>query len=126
MDSNIPDMRINASSSQPGRQRKRGGQPGNHNAVKHGFYSAVFKQIESELLASETSTKFEGEIDLLRVLIKRTVDKANEHSDLSLEETFTLLRNISFAAAIIERLNRSKNLHLVNEQEFQILESREG
>lgn len=110
MTSNTIDIQKNPSSIEPGSRRKRGAQPGNHNAVKHGFYSAVFKQIESELLASQNGAKFEGEIDLLRVIVKRTMDKANEQTDLSLEESFSLLRNVSFALATMQRFARLENL----------------
>ncbi len=91
-------------------KRKRGAQAGNRNAFKHGFYTKTFRQMDGELLSSGKSPKFEGEIDLIRGLMKLTMDKANEQSSLSLEETLSLLRNVSFAAAIIERLSRAGGL----------------
>lgn len=90
-------------------KRKRGGQAGNRNALKHGFYSDSFKQREGELLASEGNADFEGEVDLLRVLIKRTMDKANEQEDLTLDENLSILRTVSFASMVLERLSRSKH-----------------
>jgi hypothetical protein len=59
-------------------QRKRGGQPGNQNAFKHGYYSEAFKkadQIDLDLAAGVEG--FDEEIALLRFKIKKAVVKGN-------------------------------------------------
>lgn len=50
--------------------RERGGQPGNRNALKHGFFSSQFTKQEKEnlnLLADDLTT----EIAMLRVVTRR-------------------------------------------------------
>ena len=50
--------------------RKRGGQPGNTNALKHGFYADVFNETEIEEIAYVREGLVD-EINLLRVALKR-------------------------------------------------------
>ena len=90
--------------------RKRGGQVGNNNALKHGFYSESFKLVENELLSSSDSENFESEIKLIRIIIKRTMDKIAQEDDLTLEENLSVMRTVSFAAAVLDRLRRSKHI----------------
>jgi len=92
--------------------RRRGAQPGNNNAYKHGFYSGSFMQLENELLSLHESERFEDESNLMRVLIKRTTDKLAETNDLSLEDYLSALCTISFAMAVLERINRSNRQQL--------------
>ena len=47
--------------------RKRGGQPGNSNAWKHGFYSRSFTKLEAKDLKVVTSLDLTNEIIMLRV-----------------------------------------------------------
>ncbi|MBE0681121.1 MAG: hypothetical protein IH589_04345 [Anaerolineales bacterium] len=101
---------VNDPASTNGMKRKRGGQLGNNNARKHGFYSESFKFLENELLSSSESENFEDEIKLIRVIIKRTMDKIAEENNLTLEENLSVMRTVSFAAAVLERLRRSKHL----------------
>jgi hypothetical protein len=53
------------------RERKRGAQPGNANAVQHGFYSRALPPTEWELHSSSAIDTLEWEIKALRVLINR-------------------------------------------------------
>ncbi len=63
-------------------KRKPGGQPGNHNAIKHGFYSRLFTKNELEDLAS-LGGYLEDEIAMMRVGLKRVFEMAcNEDPDL--------------------------------------------
>ena len=71
--------------------RKKGGQKGNKNAVKHGFYSRVLD--EAEKLDYETAAGVEGiddEIALLRVKIKSVLEKDPENVKLIMQATNTL------------------------------------
>ena len=58
-------------------RRKRGGQPGNLNALKHGFYSEQFKNVSAEDIELVISSGLEDEIALMRVLLRKYVDIAN-------------------------------------------------
>jgi hypothetical protein len=66
--------------------KKRGGQKGNQNARKHGFYSEVLD--ESQRIDFETATTVEGideEIALLRVKIKSLVQYNPENMRLIMQ-----------------------------------------
>ena len=53
-------------------RKKRGGQPGNTNAIKHGFYSKNFSLAERRGLKVTEGVVLGDEISLLRVLIRRS------------------------------------------------------
>ena len=72
-------------------KRRRGGQRGNQNARKHGFYSKVLD--EAERLDFELATGVEGiddEIALLRVKIKSVLENDPENIRLIMQATNTL------------------------------------
>jgi hypothetical protein len=72
-------------------ERKRGGQPDNQNARKHGFYSRVLD--EAERFDFELATGVEGiddEIALLRVKIKSLLEHDPENIKLIMQATNTL------------------------------------
>ena len=52
-------------------RRKRGGQAGNTNALKHGFYTKNFSLAERRGLEATKEIVLADEIALLRVLIRR-------------------------------------------------------
>ena len=60
--------------------RTRGGQPGNSNAVKHGFYSRKFRDLESQDLETVLREGLGDEIALMRVMIRRVFDFANDNA----------------------------------------------
>ncbi|MDO9087999.1 MAG: hypothetical protein Q7U53_17465 [Anaerolineaceae bacterium] len=60
--------------------RSRGGQPGNANAVKHGFYSRKFRDLESQDLETALRDGLGDEIALMRVMIRRVFDYANDNA----------------------------------------------
>ncbi len=60
--------------------KRRGGQPGNVNAVKHGFYSRRFRELEAEDLEAALRDGLGDEIDMMRVVIRRVFDYASEEA----------------------------------------------
>jgi hypothetical protein len=58
-------------------KRKRGAQPGNTNALKHGFYSHRFNNLEISDLNTALSDGLTDEIALLRVIIRRVFEYAD-------------------------------------------------
>ncbi len=59
-------------------KRKRGGQPGNRNAVKHGYYSQAFKEADQVDLDMAAGVEgFDEEIALLRFKIKKAMTEDN-------------------------------------------------
>ncbi len=63
-------------------RRKRGGQTGNLNALKHGFYSKHFKR--SELDDLEEIGDLQEEIQMMRVVIRRLLEAARECDDVGI------------------------------------------
>lgn len=74
-------------------KRKKGGQPRNQNARKHGFYSKILD--EAERLELEQAQDLEGldaEIAVLRVKIQSLLEKDPDNVKLLLVATGTLAR----------------------------------
>jgi len=74
-------------------KRKKGAQPDNKNAVKHGFYSKALH--EAERLSLAEAVKVEGvdeEIALLRYTLAELVENYPDRIDLQLETASTISR----------------------------------
>jgi hypothetical protein len=54
--------------------KRRGAQPGNLNALKHGFYSRSFKDLENKDLEVMLAQDLESEIAMLRVVARRAFE----------------------------------------------------
>ncbi len=66
-----------------GSPRKRGGQPGNSNALKHGYYSKSFKKAEAaDLEEMGQEADLSSEIAMMRVIIRRVFEAADGCMDL--------------------------------------------
>ena len=92
----------------PGRERRLpGGQPGNSNAVKHGFYS---KQLSEEhgadYLEAIELTGLSEEIALLRVHIARVVADGADMADL-VKGVDVLLRAVATEHRISDKAKES-------------------
>ena len=82
-------------SQMPQSIRKRGAQPGNMNALKHGFYSRSFRAMEGIDLSC-MSEGLVDEIALMRIMVRRVFEAANtENNDL--EEWSGLLGTLGLA-----------------------------
>jgi hypothetical protein len=57
--------------------KKEGGQPGNANAARHGFYSDLFTEAELALVAAFMDPSLNDEIAMQRVLNRRLMAHAN-------------------------------------------------
>lgn len=80
-------------------QRKRGGQPGNLNALKHGRYSRRLRE-------PGAAANLEEEITLLSTLVRRISEMA-EAPDVELA---TLLKTLNVIGASIDRLARLRQV----------------
>lgn len=85
--------------------RKRGAQPGNRNAFKHGFYSRGFRSLELEDLQHITSGGVLDEIDMLRVLSRRLFELVMQ-GEPTLESLGKYLTDISKTSYHIGYLTR--------------------
>ena len=77
-------------------KRLRGAQPGNTNALRHGFYSRYLHQLELDDLDQIVIEDMDSEIALVRSLIRRTAE-FSEGVD-SLEQAIKLLNSIGMNA----------------------------
>ena len=71
------------SESKPRSRRKRGGQPGNLNALKHGFYSQQFKEGEVADIETMLAEGLMDEVAMLRVMMRRMMALADGCEDLN-------------------------------------------
>lgn len=97
---NQPDHPI----SQP---RRRGAQPGNTNALKHGFYSRTWKLSDTSGLDQLKSKSLDEEVALLRVYIRRLVEMDQEDADLKTLQD--LVRTLSLACQTILRMLKGQS-----------------
>ena len=87
---------------------KRGGQPGNLNALKHGFYAPQYRLEELRKLEDLNEDEVTEEIALLQVLMKRVF--VGMKDDIPLTSHFRAVRILSYADACLEKLNRTRSL----------------
>jgi hypothetical protein len=90
------------------RGRHRGGQPGNFNALKHGFYSRIFQDREAIELEAMLDSDLKDEIAMLRVVIRRVLQYSEEPE--SLEDAVRVLSAISTASARLASLLRVQKM----------------
>jgi hypothetical protein len=103
--------------AKPKRKTKRGGQPGNTNAVRHGFYSRKFRDLEVEDLG-QVKGGLQDEIAMLRVSIRRVFDRATKLGDEFAEkgpgsELFALSQLLTTLGIATTRL-----AHMLRTQKF--------
>ena len=89
--------------------KKPGAPQGNHNAYKHGFYSAHFKDRERALLAGLSPADLSGEIELMRVEARRFMQaRAGLPDDLDFDTHMSALRAITLTVEAINSLLRTQ------------------
>ena len=84
--------------------RKPGAQPGNTNALKHGFYSRRFSNSECLDLETHSQDGLDSEIAMLRIVTRRVLDLSSGVEDL--ETAFKLLALLSLASRRIAAMHR--------------------
>jgi uncharacterized protein YjcR len=104
-------------SATPAPARKRGAQPGNDNALKHGFYSRTWKQRDRKGFEEMKTISLVDEINLLRVSICRLVESSHENDTPTASVQF--VRTLSLALIALNRLIRTQNDIHSPDDEFQ-------
>ena len=89
--------------------RSRGGQPGNINAIRHGFYSRRFQELEAKDLETVLVDGLDGEIALMRVMIRRVFDYANDNAG-DLEDWMETLNVLGSASTKLAGMLRNQKL----------------
>jgi hypothetical protein len=76
-------------------KRKKGGQKGNRNALKHGFYAKVFNEAEKfEFINASDMEGIDEEIALLRLEIKKAISGGDERNLLLLVKASAALEKL--------------------------------
>jgi hypothetical protein len=76
-------------------KRKKGGQKGNRNALKHGFYAKVFNEAEKfEFISASDMEGIDEEIALLRTEIKKAISGGDERNLLLLVKASVALEKL--------------------------------
>jgi len=91
-------------------KRKRGGQPGNTNAFKHGFYTKNFSLAERRGLQASEGIVLGDEIALLRVLIRRFAEEILSSQGAAPIETAQHLAVVSEAMLRLASLLRTDHM----------------
>jgi hypothetical protein len=91
-------------------RKKPGGQPGNTNALKHGFYTKNFSLAERRGLEAAEGVVLGDEIGLLRVLIRRFAAQIQASQGVSLYESAQFLAVISEAMSRLASLLRTDHM----------------
>jgi hypothetical protein len=94
------------SAAPPNPQRKRGAPTGNINALKHGFYSRRFNQVDLLDIDSCRDNCLSDEIRLLRVFTRHFVDVAQDQT--SYTEMLSVLRTLCLASTTLTRLLKTE------------------
>lgn len=116
-------MTLSPSPSTPLPARKRGGQHGNKNALKHGFYSNQLEGRDRSDLSNLSPYSLDSEIALLRVLMRRILQSSRGVTDY--EKLTILLRGYTLASVAVSRLLHIRFLILgqTDEQNARLLEA---
>ena len=98
------------------RPSRRGGQPCNTNALKHGFYAARFDEHDLQALAGlPEKASLDAEIELIRVTIFRAM--AYYHRSLELKDFVPLTKLILRATSRLGQLSRLQKQYRIGEQD---------
>ncbi len=90
---------------------KRGGQPGNLNALKHGFYSSHYTPAELRKLDDMKEDEVTEEIGLLQILMKRVF--IGMQADIPLVEYLKADQTLSYADACLEKLSAKRGCRML-------------
>jgi hypothetical protein len=87
-------------------KRKRGGQPGNANALKYGFYARKYKPADLLDLDACQFSGVKDEILMMRIYIRRVIELSNDIDNLP--DAVNLLRVLSLASMSLTRLLKTQ------------------
>ena len=91
-------------------RRRRGGQKGNTNALKHGFYTSHFNTKELSSLKNLDSAGLKDEILMIRLFTRRLIEQSGP--GLSFQDQYDALRILCLACYTITRMLKVQ--HLIN------------
>jgi len=96
--------------------RKRGAQPGNQNALKHGFYSRQFNTQDLQDLEMDGTPGMQSEIAMMRVVMRRVFEQAHAEA-ADLEAWALALSTLGLAANRVSHLLKTDRLLIGTQDE---------
>jgi uncharacterized protein YjcR len=87
-------------------KRSRGAQPGNLNAFRHGFYSKIFRPLDSDDIKQILSSNLEEEIAMLRTATQKAFELADQVDDI--DQSIKALGALGLAAIRTSRLLKAQ------------------
>jgi hypothetical protein len=90
-------------------KRKRGAQPGNSNALRHGFYSRHFTRAENAGLDSDIKGEFIDEINIARINVLRLAELLKDHKNMSVSDFIAASNALNNHLDRIQSLTRAQN-----------------
>jgi hypothetical protein len=104
----------------PSEARTRGGQPGNINALKHGFYAQQYLKADLASLDQASTVGVQDEIAMLRIYLRRLLMTSQQPQDIL--AAASVLRTITLAATAINRLIRTQ-FWISSNQENEVMQT---
>lgn len=101
---------MNVSEEINGKKGKTGAPRGNWNALKHGFYSHRFNTLEVSDLDTALGDGLVDEIALLRVIIRRVFEYANDDNKQDLDTWTKCLNTLGAASTRLAALIRTQQV----------------
>jgi hypothetical protein len=103
------------SSSSPELKRKRGAQPGNQNALRHGFFSHSFTDAEMNRLDHDIEGEFTDEIACARTNAARLAELLKDYKNMSLDEVVSASNALNNYLDRIQSLSRAQHFMYRNQ-----------
>ena len=99
-------------------KKKRGAQPANKNALKHGIYSAARKAADARFINSMPKVDLLAEVDLIRVMKSRFLESIQASPEpLDPQTQLSALRVVCLSSQAITSLLRLQSLRGVKDTE---------
>ena len=95
--------------------RKRGAQPGNTNAFRHGFYSESYSLADMQALDSNVKGEFHDEIALARVNAAHLARLMKDYQDMALEDFISASNALNNYLDRIQSLSRAQRFMYQNQ-----------
>jgi hypothetical protein len=96
-------------------KRNRGGQPGNSNALRHGFYSKSFTEAEMRRLDRDIEGEFIDEIALARTNAARLAELLKDYRSMSLDDVVSASNALNNYLDRIQSLSRAQRFMYRNQ-----------
>ncbi len=96
-------------------RRHRGGQPGNRNALRHGFFSKSFTEAELHGLDDNIKGEFIDEIALARVNAAHLAELLKDYKNMSLDDVVSASNALNNYLDRIQSLSRAQRFMYRNQ-----------